>query len=64
MKLDPLGIVTLISAFVCLTFALQWADTSYPWSSPHIWGCLTGFGLLLCLFLADQIWRKDESDFR
>lgn len=58
-KLDPMGVCFLISAFVCLLLALQWAGTTYSWSNSLVWGCLLGFGLLLTAFVATQIWRKD-----
>ena len=59
-RLDLLGILLLITAFVCLTFALQWAEISFPWSNSHVWGCLLGFGLLASAFIVDQMWRKNE----
>ncbi len=60
MKLDPLGICFLISAFVCLSLALQWAVVTYPWSDPKVWGCILGFALLLSAFFADQLYKKEE----
>ncbi|MCJ1404090.1 hypothetical protein MMC11_007315 [Xylographa trunciseda] len=61
LKLDPAGACFLISAFVCLLLALQWAGITYAWSNAHVWGCLLGFALLLSAFLILQVYRKDEA---
>ena len=58
---DPFGILILISAFVCLLFALEWAEITYPWSNAHVWGCLLGFVFLISAFLVLQVWHKDRS---
>ena len=59
-KLDPVGVFLLISAFLCLLLALQWAGINYQWSDSRVLGCLLGFGLLTLAFLAIQVWRKDR----
>ena len=60
-KCDPLGILLLISAFVCLLFVLEWAEITYPWSDAHVWGCLLGFLFLMSAFIVLQVWHKDKS---
>ncbi|KAL8953178.1 MAG: hypothetical protein Q9222_000951 [Ikaeria aurantiellina] len=60
-RLDPVGLVLLIAAFVCLMLALQWAGVNYPWSSARVLGCLLGFGLLILAFLVIQLRRQDKA---
>jgi hypothetical protein len=56
-----LGAFFLICAIVCLLLALQWGGTTYPWSDSKVWGCILGFGLLISLFTAVQLWKGDTA---
>ncbi|KAK0506868.1 hypothetical protein JMJ35_010722 [Cladonia borealis] len=60
-KCDLISVCLLISAFICLLLALQWADITYAWSDSHVYGCLLGFGLLLGAFIFVQIWKTDNT---
>ena len=60
-KLDPLGASLLSSSTVCLLLALQWGGSTCSWSSPRIIGLLVGFGILLCVFIATQLWRGPQA---
>ncbi|KAL8698458.1 MAG: hypothetical protein Q9224_001844 [Gallowayella concinna] len=58
-QLDLLGVVLLLSSVSCLFLALQWAGSSFSWSSSKIIGLMTGFGTLLITFGLLQ-WRLQE----
>ena len=60
-SMDLEGTLVLISAIVCLLLALQWGGIVYPWTEARVWGCLFGFGCLLCVFVVLQFRRKEES---
>ena len=57
--MDFAGALLLIGAIVCLLLALQWGGSVYPWHDSKVWGCITGFGLLIVLFIVVQIHRGD-----
>ena len=59
-ELDFVGATLLISALVCLLLALQWGGIVYSWGKSKVWGCLIGFGLILPLFVAYQIYLGDR----
>lgn len=60
-KLDPFGVMLLISSVVCLFIALQQGGTVVPWSSPKPIGLLVGFGVLLLIFGAWQCKAGDDA---
>ncbi|CAI6254181.1 unnamed protein product [Periconia digitata] len=60
-KIDLLGAVFLICAIVSLLLALQWGGQTYAWKNSKVWGTLLGFGLIISVFIAIQIWQKDEA---
>lgn len=60
-QLDLLGATLLLGVITCLNLALQWGGIVYPWSSPNVFGCLIGFGLLLLVFLYLQ--RRGKERF-
>ena len=62
-NLDLPGAFFLICAIVCLLLALQWGGTTYAWSDSKVWGCLLGFGLILCVFVALQLRRGERYGF-
>lgn len=59
-RLDPVGIVLLISSVSCLFLALQEGGVRVPWSSSKPIGLLVGFGILLAIFGAWQ-WKAGEN---
>ena len=61
--LDPVSTLILIGSMACLVLALQWGGSILPWSDSKVWGCLLGFALLLCLFVALQVRHKDKCVF-
>lgn len=63
-ELDLIGASLIIPAVICLILALQWGGNSYAWGSSQIIGLFVGFGLLILLFAASQIWitRQDEKN--
>jgi hypothetical protein len=60
-QIDMLGAFFLICAIVCLLLALQWGGSTYPWHDSRVWGCLLGFGLIISVFIALQLYLKDRA---
>ncbi|KAF2018695.1 MFS transporter [Aaosphaeria arxii CBS 175.79] len=60
-EVDIVGAVFLICAIVCLLLALQWGGQTYPWKNSKVWGTLLGFGLIIAVFIAIQIYQKDRA---
>ncbi|KAI4238470.1 MAG: hypothetical protein LQ349_001075 [Xanthoria aureola] len=60
-SLDPIGLLVLLAAFVCLLLPLQWAGTRYPWSDSHVIGCFVGFVARITVFVALQICLRDRA---
>jgi hypothetical protein len=60
VRLDPVGATLLTSSLICLFLALQWGGNQLPWSSPKVWGCLMGCGILTILFIILQAIRKEK----
>ncbi|KAF2731180.1 MFS general substrate transporter [Polyplosphaeria fusca] len=60
-EVDIVGAVFLICAIVSLLLALQWGGQTYPWRNSKVWGTLLGFGLIICVFIAIQLYQKDRA---
>jgi len=60
-EVDIVGAVFLICAIVCLLLALQWGGQTYPWGNSKVWGNLLGFGLIISVFIAIQLYQKDRA---
>ncbi|KAK2756713.1 hypothetical protein FQN54_005159 [Arachnomyces sp. PD_36] len=60
-QLDPLGTLALVPCTVCLLLALQWGGSTYPWNDGRIIALLVLFGVLLVVFIAIQMWRKEDA---
>ncbi|KAF7297069.1 DHA14-like major facilitator [Mycena indigotica] len=58
---DPLGTVLFIPAIVCILLALQWGGSKYAWGSGTIIALLVVFGVLICAFIAIQIWKQESA---
>ncbi|RCI15765.1 hypothetical protein L249_2752 [Ophiocordyceps polyrhachis-furcata BCC 54312] len=58
-QLDLTGIAIFVPAIVCLLLALQWGGADYPWPDSHIVGLFIGFGLMIAVFVALQLWKGD-----
>ena len=54
-RFDPMGILCLVPAIICLMLALQWGGTIYAWKSSHIIGLFVGAGLLFLIFIAVEV---------
>ncbi|KAL2150800.1 hypothetical protein VTH82DRAFT_7363 [Thermothelomyces myriococcoides] len=61
LRLDLLGTLMLVSFIVCLLLALQWGGTEYAWNSSVIIGLFVGFGVMVIIFAAIQVWRGDRG---
>ena len=60
LRIDPSGAALLTASFASLFLALEWGGVVLPWSSPRVWGCLLAFGLIVIVFVALQIVRKEQ----
>lgn len=60
-RCDPLGAALLVSCLVLLFLALEWGGNVLPYSSPQVWGCFLGSGILLGAFSASQAMKKDNG---
>ncbi|PSN73106.1 MFS general substrate transporter [Corynespora cassiicola Philippines] len=60
-EVDLAGALFLICAIVSLLLALQWGGQTYPWRNSKVWGTLLGFGLIITVFIAIQIYQKDRA---
>ena len=60
-RLDLFGSSCLLPGIVCLLLALEWGGSTYSWSSARIIVLLILFGLLMCGFVAVQIFRPDTA---
>nr|QPF70306.1 major facilitator superfamily transporter [Lasiodiplodia theobromae] len=60
-QMDPLGTFVLLAAFTCLILALQWGGTTKSWHDADVIGTLVGFGVLIFVFIAVEIWLDDRA---
>ena len=60
-QLDPIGTVVFIAGIICLLLALQWGGSTYPWHSGRIIALLVLFVVLISVFIAVQIWKKETA---
>lgn len=61
LQLDLPGTAIFIPAIVCLILALQWGGAVFPWNSAKIIGLFVGCGLMLVVFVAIQLWQRDNG---
>lgn len=60
-QMDPLGVVFLVSATVCLLLVLQIGGVKQSWTSATVIGCIVGFVLLSTAFVIDQHFMKERA---
>lgn len=60
-ELDPIGLVILIPALVCILLATQWGGAEYSWRNARIVALFVLGGLLLIAFVVTQRWQKDRA---
>jgi len=63
LQMDPLGVVLLVSATVCVLLALQWGGIEKDWNSSAVVGCLVAFVVLFGLFVLDQYYMKERASY-
>ena len=61
LQMDLLGTFLLLASITCLILALQWGGVEKPWHSADVIGVLIGFGLILVLFVAVEIWLDERA---
>lgn len=62
-ELDPLGVLFLISASICIVLALHWGGVEKPWTNSQVLGCIVGFVLLFSAFITDQYVMKERASY-
>lgn len=60
-SLDPIGQLLFLPSIICILLALQWAGTTYEWSSGRIIALLVLFGILLIAFIANELWMGSNA---
>lgn len=60
-SLDPVGQILFLTSITCVLVALQWAGTSYAWSSGRIIALVTIFAILLVAFVINELWMGSEA---
>lgn len=60
-RLDVVGTLVFAPSIICLLMALQWAGTTYAWSSGRIIALLVLFAVLLISFILAQILQSEEN---
>lgn len=61
LQLDLVGTGIFLCALICLILALQWGGTTKQWSDPDVIGTLVGFGVILAVFIANEIWMGERA---
>ena len=59
--LDGLGFILFASSMAMLLLALQWGGATYAWNSSVVIGLFVGFGVVMTLFIAWQLYLKDTA---
>ena len=59
--LDGLGFLLFAGSVIMLLLALQWGGTTYAWGSSEVIGLFVGAGVLMPLFVAQQLRLKDSA---
>ena len=60
-EINYLGSVIFIPAEICLLFSLQWSGVRYPWNSPLLIGLLSGFEIILLIWIYSQYRLGDRA---
>lgn len=60
-NLDVLGLLLIIAAFVIFLLDMQWAGTTKPWSAGEVVGTLVACGILMLLFVGNEIWLGERA---
>ncbi|KAF2688368.1 MFS general substrate transporter [Lentithecium fluviatile CBS 122367] len=60
-SLDLVGQLLFLPSITCILIALQWAGTTYAWSSARIIALLVVFIVLFIAFVANELYMGDEA---
>jgi MFS family permease len=61
LQLDLVGAALMIGLLTCYILALQYGGQTHPWKSSSVIGLLVGFVLLLAVFIAWELYRKEYA---
>lgn len=61
LELDLPGTAIFLPAIICLLLALQWGGTEHAWNSATVIGLFCGFGGMIIIFVAIQLWQGDNA---
>lgn len=60
-EFDLIGTLFFLPAIISLLLALQWGGSKYAWGNGRIIGLFVVFGVLICCFIAVQIWKQEQA---
>ncbi|KAI0616578.1 Major facilitator superfamily transporter [Pyrenophora tritici-repentis] len=60
-QMDLLGMTLIVGACVCFVLAMQWGGISKAWNSGAVIGTLVAFVVCLALFIAVQVWQRENA---
>lgn len=59
--LDPVGQILFLPSIICVLLALQWAGTTYAWSSGRVIALMVVFSVLLVAFVVNELWMGPNA---
>jgi MFS family permease len=61
LEVDPLGVILILPAIMCMLLVLQWGGAKYAWSNWRIIVLLVMVGFLGLSFTVVQLWQGDKA---
>ncbi|KAL3443345.1 major facilitator superfamily domain-containing protein [Aspergillus insuetus] len=61
LEVDPLGVILILPAVMCMLLVLQWGGAKYAWSNWRIIVLLVMVGSLALTFTVVQLWQGDKA---
>ncbi len=61
LHIDPVGVALAMGGIICFVLALQYGGNTHPWDSGVVIGLLVGFGLMIPVLVAWEIWLGEYS---
>lgn len=59
--MDPVGIILAMACIICFILALQYAGTTYAWSSSEVIGLFVGFGVIALTMVTWEIYQGEYA---
>ncbi|EEP78531.1 predicted protein [Uncinocarpus reesii 1704] len=61
LQMDLVGTSIIMAAVVCYLLALQWGGVTKSWSDGKVVGTLVVFGVLVIVFVINEIWMGERA---